>query len=86
MGIVMYDNEFEQRKIEFEPRIKLNHNILERGIKAQFKRRTSQDTNQNGRIKSMLSVTIEAVELSQILIKRTKMDCGISFDLFTNRT
>ena len=28
MGIVMYDNEFEQRKIEFEPRIKLNHNIL----------------------------------------------------------
>ena len=28
LGIVVYDNEFEQRKIEFEPRIKLNHNIL----------------------------------------------------------
>ena len=28
LGIVVYDNEFEQRKIEFEPRIKLNHNKL----------------------------------------------------------
>ena len=23
----MYDNEFETRKIQFEPRIKLNHNM-----------------------------------------------------------
>ena len=69
LGIVMYDNEFEQRKIEFEPRtIKPQHTCLHsgRGIKAQFKRRTSQDTNQNGRIKSMLSVTIEEVELVQL--------------------
>ena len=27
LGIVMYDNEFETRKIQFEPRIKLNHNM-----------------------------------------------------------
>ena len=25
--MVIYDNEFEQRKIKFKPRIKLNHNI-----------------------------------------------------------
>ena len=27
LGMVMYYNEFKQRKIKFEPRIKLNHNM-----------------------------------------------------------
>ena len=27
LGMVMYDNEFKQKKIKFRPRIKLSHNI-----------------------------------------------------------
>ena len=58
---------------------------------AQFKRRTSHETDLTERIKFLLSSTFESDEFVQLNLDRprhfvrVKVDCGENVDLFMNR-